>query len=167
MAGKGGRSSLMSRRRLIRSLNWSLLTEIGAVEVYRAQGERTGDPSLAKLLRDVGGDEADHAEELRQLIARYGGRPWPLAAPTRWASRGLGWLTALFPDRAFLRFDLALERRGVRIYQAALDLMDADDWAGRVRVEAMRRKEQGHEKVLADALVALGRRPPRGPKGRR
>lgn len=157
----------MSRRRLLWSLNWSLLTEIGAVEVYRAQRDRTGDPSLARLLGEVGGDEADHAEELRQLIAKYGGRPWPLAVPTRWASRGLGWITALLPDRAFLRFDLALERRGVRIYQAALELMDPDDWAGRVRVEAMQRQEQGHAKVLADALVALGEWPGGGRKGRR
>lgn len=143
------------RWRLLATLHWNLVTEIGAVEVYRVQAQAAGDPNVNGLLQKLGLDEANHGEDLVLLIRRHGGRPPPVAGLTRGLCWILGCLTVILGTRAALRFDLWLEERGVRLYAQAMSLLPPEEEITARALQAMQTQERQHVRLLRDHLRAM------------
>lgn len=151
------RNAAWRRWLLLANLHWNLMTEIGAVEVYRVQGRATKDPNVHGLLHKLGLDEANHGEDLATLIRRHGGRPLPVAGLTRGLAWVFGYLTVMLGTRAFLRLDLWLEERGVSLYARAISLLPPEEGISARALQAMQGREAEHVLLLRDHLRA-GRR---------
>lgn len=152
------------RWRLLASLQWNRLIEIGAVEVYRVQAQAAVDSNVHGLLEKLRLDEANHAEDLVSLIRRHGGRPVPLALPCRGVGWVLGCLTVVFGTRASLRFDLWMEERGRSLYAYSARLLPPEAGITARALLGVQNQEAQHIRLLRDHLRAM--RPP-APKGRR
>jgi len=130
-------------RRIARGLAFSRVTEAGAVWVYQTQARHlTG--QKANLLATIAGEEGDHAHQIEPLWHAVGGRP----APTRVYAVGgwiLGHLTGIAGWRTVRAFDVALERRGISVYQELVALLPPEQ-SGRVR--AVLAQEQAHLEQL-------------------
>jgi len=138
-------------RDVIRAL--SLLSEVGASEVYLAQARRTKDRRTAAVLRQIGAHEATHACEARARVRS----PEPLRKAAEAAARAggglLGALTSLGGDRVALAFDLAVAGLQDLGYRADMMLMPADARSSDRRVlQRVIGEEKEHRNLLRDRL---------------
>ncbi len=156
------RNATWRRWRLLASLQWNLVIETSAVEVYRLQARAAVDPNTHGLLEKLGLDEANHREDLGALIRRHGGRPVPVAS----LCRGLGWvlgcLTVVLGTRASLRLDLWLEDRGTSLYSWSTSLLPPEAGITARALQAMQNQEAEHIRLLRDHLRAMRATAPRG-----
>ncbi len=150
-----GRNATWRRWRLLASLQWNRLIEIGAVEVYRVQAQAAVDHNTHGLLEKLRLDEANHAEDLVSLIRRHGGRPIPLAPPCRGVAWILGCLTVIFGTRASLRFDLWMEERGSSLYACCAKLLPPEAGITARAIMGMQNQEALHIRMLRDHLRAM------------
>jgi uncharacterized membrane protein YphA (DoxX/SURF4 family)/demethoxyubiquinone hydroxylase (CLK1/Coq7/Cat5 family) len=149
------------RWRLLASLQWNLVMETSAGEVYRVQAGAAPDPNTQGLLEKLGLDETHHRQDLAALIRRHGGRPLPVTG----LCRGLGWtlgcLTVLFGTRASLQLDLWLEEHGAALYPWSAGLLPSEAGITARALQAMQNQEAQHIRLLRDHLRAMRSAAPR------
>jgi demethoxyubiquinone hydroxylase (CLK1/Coq7/Cat5 family) len=140
------------------TLQRSLLTKVGAAEIYRVQSQTPADLEADGLLSKLQLDEANQGDDLGSLIRRHGGRPLPAAGLTRGLAWTLGCLTVILGARASLGVDLWLEEHGLRSYAKACRLLPAEEGITARALQAMQDRDALHIRLLRDHLRARSRK---------
>ncbi len=156
------RSAAWRRLLFLARLQWTLVTAVGAAEVYRMQTQGAAGPNLQGLLEKLGMDDANHGNDLRSLIRRHGGRPIPVTGLSRGVGRIVGALTVILGPRASLRFDLWLEELGASLYGRSAGVLPPEAGITARALQAMHHQKAQHIRLLRDHLRAM-----RAPAGRR
>jgi demethoxyubiquinone hydroxylase (CLK1/Coq7/Cat5 family) len=152
------RNATWRRWALLAALQRSLLTKLGAAEIYRVQSQAPVDLEADGLLHKLQLDEANQADDLGSLIRRHGGRPLPVAGLSRGLAWTLGCLTVILGTRASLGVDLWLEEHGHRLYAQAYRLLPPEEGITARALQAMQDREAQHIRLLRDHLRARSRR---------
>ncbi len=138
-------------RSLVRTV--SLLAEVSASEIYRAQARRARDPRTADVLRKIQAHEATHACEARARVRAPEGLRKAAETAARAGGGLVGAVTALGGEKAVLAFDYALVRAVELTHRAGILLLPADASASDRKVlKRALDEEREHQQLLRDRL---------------
>ncbi len=128
---------------LIRILNEAMSAEYGALWLLPQHMAQLKDEELRRELKLIADVELEHAEKSAQMIYALGGEP-KADLPQLRPRRGV---------REILEAHLQGEREAIALYTRAIEF--TDDPKIRRTLEAMRRDEEGHQRLLERSLGRL------------
>ncbi len=134
---------------LLRDMQLTLLSEIGARSVYDHLARRVRDPQLKRLLERLNQEGAQQVARLQELIAEMGGRPRRTSFRRRALARILAHTTRLAGPRPALRICMNASETVSRWYaEYALLLVRIGDPGRAEQCEELRRVKVLHAQAL-------------------
>lgn len=131
------------REELLRALNIALGAEYGALWLLPRHMALVQDEELKRQLQLIAEVELEHAEKTARLIYALGGEP----------NADLPQLRPRKDVREIVEAHIEAEREAIAIYDRALRF--TTDPEMRNTLEALRRDEEGHQRLLERALARL------------
>jgi bacterioferritin len=128
---------------LIRALNEAMSAEYGALWLLPQHMAQLQDEELRRQLKLIADVELEHAEKSARMILSLGGQP----------NADLPQLRPRSGAREILEAHVAGEKEAIALYTRALELTDDPKLRG--LLEAMKRDEEGHQRLLERALSRL------------
>ena len=132
---------------------------IGLEELARVQVQAISDPHAVQGLRNLIDPTAESIADVTILLRREGGRPWPLAGPTRGATWVAGCLVASFGAGISLALDRWVIEHWLHVCDRAARRIPADDGITARALEAVRDREAGCLPALVASRSGGAQRP--------
>jgi bacterioferritin (cytochrome b1) len=130
-------------KKLIQALNKALGAEYGALWLLPQHMAQLQDEELQRQLRLIADVELEHAEKSAQMIYALGGEP-NADLPQLRVRKGI---------KEILDAHIEGEREAIALWTEAIEA--ADDPKMKEAFEAMRRDEEGHQRLLERALARV------------